>query len=101
MQGSLRIKLLGKHMMLNVTNVNGVATNAEVDRLSPPKTCKTIYVPRIRLKGLPRKSLQSWSMPRPIPYLTLLRTVHSATLKTTFEKTQQLEAKTCQHPRNL
>lgn len=34
MQGSLRINLLGKHMMLNVTNVNGVATNAEVKTMS-------------------------------------------------------------------
>jgi hypothetical protein len=48
MRDCLKIKLHGKHTMLNVTNVNGVATNAEADLLPQPKACSTICIRHTR-----------------------------------------------------
>ena len=52
----LKIKLLGKHMTLSVTNANGVVTNAETDLSAPPKACKTICAQSMRQESFPRMS---------------------------------------------
>lgn len=48
MRDCLKIKLLGKHTMLNVTNVNGLVTNVEADLLPQPKACSAICIQHTR-----------------------------------------------------
>lgn len=98
---SSRTNLLGKLMMLNVTNVNGVVTNAEVARSPHPRACETIYFRRMRLEDFLRTSLQSWSMLHLIPYLRLLQIARSVTSNTTSEKMQGPKIKICHRVRNF